>query len=334
MDAIHLGESELVDGVGVEVRRRVETERPPVVERTVRQRPRADGFGRLLRQLGQEPGEALPRGQHRPLDFRSRAGQQFLALGIGEAVEGLDAARELHRQRVRVGPAFEERRDVVRHAFEDDRRWHHAAPGAEAAGLDDLIDRRADLGEPCHVVARIPGVVDLVDIQQEVGKLCLHAAERVQREVVEPVGLAIHLDLQEPFEHLRREPLLGSLVLDRILAERAQAVSQALRLGQRELDREIVEIVIVPADAPRLEDPKLRQELRAREHELGEGAGVEVFDRPWPSPDRRDREDGAADQRHRNEQREDAQNPSHGVPLVRSHPQDQQVPRRYTVACR
>ena len=303
-----------MNGVGVEVRRGVETERPAVVERTVRQRPGADGLGGLDPQFGQEAGEALPGGKHRLLDLGARAGQQLLALRIGEAVESFEASRELRRQRVRIGPAREEACDVLCHAVEDDPRWHDAAPGPEAAGRDHLIDRRADLGQTCHVIPCIPPVVDLVDVQQEVGEIRLYPAERVEREVVESEWLAVHLDLQEPIEHLRGEALRGSLALDRVLAERAEVVSQALGLGQREVDREIVEAAVVPADAPGLEDSQLRQQLRTREYELGEDAGVEVLDRPGSPPDRRDREDGAADQRQRQEQRDNAQNPSHAVP--------------------
>ena len=215
--------------------------------------PGADLLGRLGLQLGQVVGESIPGGQHGVRDLLVRRRRDLLARLGRESFDLADALREARVEHVLVGAAGAEGVDLPAHALDDETRRHQAPLDARLHRRDHLVDRGAEAREPRDVVRRVARVEERVHVQHEVGQRHLHAVELIERVVVEQERLAIDVDLQEPVEHLRGEALARRLRLGRVGAEHAQVVARELGLLLGEGDREVVEALVVGADAVALE---------------------------------------------------------------------------------
>ncbi len=172
------------------------------------------------------------------------------------------------QQHVLVGAAVAERLDLPAHALDDEARRHDAALGARRHRRDHLVDRGAEAREARDVVLGVARVVERMDVQHEVGQRHLHAVELIQRVVVELERLAVDDDLQEPVEHLGREALIRRLLTRaRSCAACADSFAPNSASRSRELDREVVELLVVAADAIRLEHAELREQHRMPEQQ-------------------------------------------------------------------
>jgi len=215
--------------------------------------PRPRLVGGDFIECGERGGEPAPRRQHRPLDLLARRGGELLALARRHVGDRGEARLESGDEHVLRGIGRQERLHVGAHPPQHEARRREIPLRPLAHRRDHLIDRHAEARQPLHVVPGVPRVVHLVHVEHEVGQLAVDAVELVQRVVVEEVRLAVGANGQEPVEHVARQALRWAELRPRIAAQDLQVAAHPSRLLELELQREVVEVVVVEVEPPRLE---------------------------------------------------------------------------------
>jgi hypothetical protein len=108
-------------------------------------------------------------------------------------------------------------------------------------------------------VARVP---EVVGVDHEARQPALHAAHLVHRVVVQRVLIAPLLILHEPLEHVVGEALIIGHCSSVVAPQHVELIRHPLPLVLRELLGHVVEVVVVEAQAHRLEQPHRRQHHR------------------------------------------------------------------------
>ena len=299
LDALGLVEPDAVDLARGQLRRGLQAQRPCVVGVAVGKLPGAILVGGHLAQRVERDREARVCRQHhlrhRPLRVRDERRTRVV-----RGADGFELCVEVGDEDVLSGRLGGELRHLLADARDDEARRHDARTALLFDRREGLVERRSEAAEPRHVVPRVAFVVHLVHVQHEVGQRALQPVVLVHRVVVQDERLAGGEGGEEPLHHVVGTPLVGVERSPVVAPQRGEVGGDPADAAAREVAREVVEIVGVEVDSPRLEDAQLREDHRALEAEAREDPQIEEVDRQRARPpcvgDQCDGQDQQSDQ--------------------------------------
>jgi hypothetical protein len=141
------------------------------------------------------------------------------------------------------------------HAFDHEARRHHALLLAQGQSLQHLVELAAGLAQARQVVLGAARIGDAMLVDEELGRLALHAEQLVDRVVVKAKAFAFELVFQEPGENARGQLLRRRLPRQVVGLQVGQVAALGREIALDLGDGGIVEVGVVAAVAELLGDP-------------------------------------------------------------------------------